>query len=258
MTDWYIYPITVLAGILVGFVNVMAGGGSVLSLPLLMFLGLPAGVANGTNRINILLTSVVGIYTFKKDEKQGAVSLKSSLRFLIPAVSAAIIGAFFAVDIDNELLERIIGILLIIFFFILLYKPKRWLQGNEVLTERKHWWQIPLFFAIGLYGGFIQAGAGIFFLTTLVLGAGFDLLRANLLKLIIILLYTPFVFAIFLYNNQVDWALGISLGIGTVIGAYFGTKAALKRGAIFVRYILLSVIVISAFKFLGLFELLGF
>lgn len=255
MTAWYVYPLTILAGILVGFVNVMAGGGSVLSLPLLIFLGLPAGVANGTNRINILLTSIVGIYAFKKDKKQGKVSLQSSPRFLFPSLIGAILGAMLAVDINQELLKLIIGVLLIIFFFVLLYKPKRWIQGNEILSEEKHWWQIPLFFLLGFYGGFIQAGAGIFILTTFVLGAGYDLLRANMMKLIIILLYTPFVLAVFILNNQMDYILGISLGIGTVIGAYIGSKMALKKGTGFVRYILLAVIIISASKFLGLFSL---
>lgn len=258
MADWYIYPLTILAGIVVGFVNVMAGGGSVLSLPLLMFLGLPAGVANGTNRINILLTSIVGIYTFQKDKRQGEVSLKSSFRFLIPSLIGAILGALLAVDINQEVLKRIIGILLVVFFFLLLYKPSRWLQGNTILSEEKHWWQIPLFFLLGFYGGFIQAGAGIFILTTFVLGAGYDLLRANMMKLIIILLYTPFVMAVFILNNQMDYVLGISLGVGTVIGAYAGSKIALKKGAQFVRYVLLAIIVVSASKFLGIFELLDF
>lgn len=256
MADWYIYPLTILAGIVVGFVNVMAGGGSILSLPLLMFLGLPAGVANGTNRINILLTSIVGIYTFQKDKKQEKISLKSSLRFLIPSLIGAILGALLAVDINQEVLKRIIGVLLVVFFFLLLYKPSRWLQGNKMLSEEKHWWQMPLFFLLGFYGGFIQAGAGIFILTTFVLGAGYDLLRANMMKLIIILLYTPFVMAVFILNNQMDYVLGISLGIGTVIGAYTGSKIALKKGAQFVRYVLLTIIVVSAAKFLGLFSLL--
>lgn len=251
-----VYPLTILAGILVGFVNVMAGGGSILSLPLLMFLGLPAGVANGTNRINILLTSIVGICTFKKEQKQQKASLQSSLRFLIPSLVGAILGALLAVDINQEVLKRIIGVLLVVFFFILLYKPSRWIQGNEILSQERHWWQIPLFFCLGFYGGFIQAGAGIFILTTFVLGAGYDLLRANMMKLIIILLYTPFVMAIFILNNQMDYVLGISLGIGTVIGAYAGSKIAIKKGAKFVRYVLLTIIVISAAKFLGLFALL--
>lgn len=257
MADWIMYSLTILAGVLVGFVNVMAGGGSILTLPLLMFLGLPAGVANGTNRINILLTSIVGIYTFKKDKKQGKISLSKSLRFLIPSLVGAILGAFLAVDINQEVLRRIIGILLVIFFFILLYKPSRWVQGNEMLSEETHWWQLPLFFLLGFYGGFIQAGAGIFILTTFVLGAGYDLLRANMMKLIIILLYTPFVMIVFILNNQMDYILGISLGIGTMIGAYVGSKVALKKGAGFVRYILLAVIVISASKFLGLFQIMG-
>lgn len=246
--EWYTYPLTIVAGILVGFVNVIAGGGSVLSLPLLVFLGLDANVANGTNRINILITSIVGIRTLKQKEEM---PYKKGLRFLVPSVLGAIIGALFAVDLNEELMKQIIGIVLIIVFFVILYKPKQWLKGSEELIEKKYWWQIPLFFLLGFYGGFIQAGAGLFIIITFVLGAGYDLMKANLMKLLIFLLYTPIVIGIFIMNDQMNYMLGILLAIGATMGAIIGSKLALKRGTKFIRYMLLGVTFFSAIKFLG-------
>lgn len=249
--DWYTYPLTILAGILVGFVNVIAGGGSVLSLPLLIFLGLDANVANGTNRINILVTSIVGIRTLKQKEKM---PYKKGLRFLVPSVLGAITGALFAVDLDERLMKQIIGVVLVIIFFVMLYKPNQWLKGSEDLTEKKYWWQIPLFFFLGLYGGFIQAGAGLFIIATFVLGAGYDLMKANLMKLLIILLYTPIVIGVFIMNNHIHYMLGILLAIGAIIGAIIGSKLALKKGTKFIRYMLLGVTLFSAIKFIGVFS----
>ncbi len=250
--DWYAYPLTIVVGFLVGFINIMAGGGSILSLPLLMFLGLPANVANGTNRISILLLNIVGIRNY---QKKHSIPFRSDLRFILPTLIGSVLGAFLAVDLDKDLFQKIIGVFLLIFFFLLLYKPKQWLEGNQKLHNQKHWWQYPLFFCIGIYGGFIQMGAGFFLLGSFVLGAGYDLLRANILKVLIILLYTPFVLAIFFWHGQVDIILGLILGIGSSIGAYVGSKMAMEKGTKFIRYILLTIILFSAGKFLGLFDL---
>ncbi len=247
--EWYAYPLIILVGIVVGFINIMAGGGSILSLPLLMFLGLPPNVANGTNRISILLLNIVGIRNY---QKKHPIPFRTDLRFILPTFVGSLLGAFLAADLDKDLFEKIIGVFLFIFFFLLLYKPKQWLQGNQKLHDKVRWWQYPLFFLIGIYGGFIQMGAGFFLLGSFVLGAGYDLLRANVLKVLIVLLYTPFVLAIFFWHGQVAIILGLILGIGSSIGAYVGSKMAVQKGTKFIRYILLAIILFSAGKFLGI------
>jgi hypothetical protein len=114
--------------------------------------------------------------------------------------------------------------------------------------------QFIIFFFIGIYGGFIQAGVGLFLLAGLVLGAGVDLVRANALKVFIVLLYTPFALAIFFMNDQVNWKVGLILALGNMLGAFVASRFAVSWGAKFVRYILLAVVLISALKLLGVFS----
>jgi uncharacterized membrane protein YfcA len=109
-----------------------------------------------------------------------------------------------------------------------------------------------VFFAIGVYGGFIQAGVGIFLLAGLVLSAGYDLVRANAVKLLIVLIYTAFALAVFVLNDQVNWIVGLVLAIGNMLGALVASRMAVKRGAGFVRVLLMAVIIISALEFLGI------
>ena len=133
-----------------------------------------------------------------------------------------------------------------------------WLDGkNEIKTTKFGFWQVVIFFFIGLYGGFIQAGVGFFLLTGLVVGAGLDLLKANAIKILVVLFYTPVALAIFIYNSQVDFTLGLLLGGGNIIGAYVASKAAIKRGNVFIKNIILVVIFISALELLGVYEYIG-
>jgi len=111
-----------------------------------------------------------------------------------------------------------------------------------------------IFFVIGLYGGFIQVGVGFFLLAGLVLGAGCNLVKANAIKVFVVLLYTPFALAVFIINGQVDYQLGLILGFGNIIGAFIGSKMAVKRGAIFIRYILLIAVLLSSLELFGVFS----
>lgn len=252
--EWYIILAVIGVGFIAGFINTLAGSGSLLTLPLLMFLGLPANIANGTNRIAILLQNVVGVTSFKK---QKVLDFKHGLWLGIPAVIGSFIGAQIAINMNEEIMRRTIGGLLVFMLFIIIYKPDKWIKGRAgEISPKPGMLQLIIFFFIGMYGGFIQAGVGFFLLAGLVLGAGLDLVRANALKVFIILLYTPIALAIFMINNQVDYKLGLILAIGNMLGAYIGAKATVSWGPKIVRYILLIAISISAIKLLGLFDLI--
>lgn len=253
--EWYYYVLVVLVGVFAGFLNTLAGSGSVISLAMLMFMGLPANIANGTNRIAILLQNIVGVASFKK---QKVFSYKEGIWLAIPAIVGSIIGASLAVEINEEIMKKTIGGLLIFLFFIILYKPDAWVKGQAGLIRSKpSVMQVIIFFFIGLYGGFIQAGVGFFLLSGLVLGAGFDLVKANAIKVFIVLLYTVFAIGIFIINDQVDYKIGFILAAGNMIGAYIAANFAVSWGAKFVRYILLIVIVFASLKFIGVYEMLG-
>jgi uncharacterized membrane protein YfcA len=242
--EWYQYLLIIGAGLVAGFINTLAGSGSLLTLPLLMFIGLPPNVANGTNRIAIMLQSLVGSLGFRK---QGALNLKAGLLLGIPSVIGSIAGALIALAINAKMMERVVGILLIIMFFVVLFKPEVWLKGRtEKSMAGSMWLNFLVFFLIGVYGGFIQAGVGFFLLGGLVLGAGLDLVKANAIKNFLVFLYTPFALAVYMIGHQVDYKAGLILSIGSMAGAWLGTKSAVSWGPVFVRYVLLVAVLVSA------------
>ena len=252
---WYLYFAIIGAGFVAGFINTLAGSGSLVTLPLLIFLGLPANVANGTNRVAILLQNVVGVSSF---HRQKVLDWRGGLLLGIPAIVGAMVGAQIAVNLNEEMMRRTIGILMVVMLVIILIRPKRWLEGHSELQKRRPGWKQGLiFFAIGVYGGFIQAGVGIFLLAGLVLSAGYDLVRANAVKVLIVLCFTLFALAVFVFNGQVVWQIGLILAVGNMLGAWVGARMAVKRGAVFVRWLLIAVVAVSAAKLLGIFDLIG-
>ena len=252
--DWYIYPGVIIAGFTAGYINTLAGSGSLITLPLLIFLGLPANVANGTNRIAILLQNTVAVSSF---HRKRVLNLRQGLILAIPAAIGAVLGAQIAVDLDEHTMRFTIGILMVVMLIAVLIRPRRWLEGR-IGTYNKHpgILQIIMFFAIGVYGGFIQAGVGIFLLAGLVLVANHDLVRANAIKNLIVLCFTLFALIVFVMNDQVQWREGLLLASGNMTGAWVATKMAVKRGAVFVRWLLIAVLVVSAIALLGISDLL--
>jgi uncharacterized membrane protein YfcA len=247
--EWYLYPVVVAAGFAAGFINTLAGSGSLITLPLLIFSGLPATVANGTNRVAILLQNVVGVASFRQ---QRVLSLKKGLMLAAPAVAGGIVGAHIAVQLDEQTMRHVIGVLMALMLLVLIVRPKRWLEGMPEITDRRPGWiQLIVFFAIGLYGGFIQAGVGIFLLAGLVLGAGFDLMRANAIKLLIVLCFTAFALIVFALNDQVVWLVGLVLASGNMCGAWVASRLAVKKGTGFVRWVLMAVVLASSLVLLG-------
>ena len=253
--DWYIYPAMIGAGFIAGFINTLAGSGSLVTLPLLIFLGLPANVANGTNRVGVLFQNVVAVGSF---HNQNVLDWRRGLILSIPAIIGSIIGAQIAVNLDETMMRRTIGALMVVMLIVILVRPRRWLVGRPELADKPFGWpQWLIFFAIGVYGGFIQAGVGIFLLAGLVLSAGYDLVRANAVKVLIVLVFTVSALAVFLFNQQVVWTIGLIVAVGQMAGAWVAARMAVKRGAVFVRWLLIAVVAVSAAQLLGLFDLVA-
>ena len=245
----------VTAGIVVGFINTLAGGGSIISLSLLMFLGLPAPVANGTNRVAIAIQNIAATGSFKQKK---VLEWKKALRLSIPAIAGSLVGAFIAVDIDEHTFEIAIGIIMIVMLFVVLFKPGKYIYGKEEVQEKPIQWKVYLiFFFIGIYGGFIHMGVGYFWLTGIVLGTGFDLVKANAIKVLIILAYAPFTILVFYFNHQIRWDFGLVLGAGSVIGALIASHMAVKKGVLFVQWVIVIVVVLTSLQMFGVYDLKG-
>jgi uncharacterized membrane protein YfcA len=243
--EWYTYIILVGIGIVAGIINTLAAGGSLLTLPVLMALGLPPNMANGTNRIAIFLQNVVGVGRFHKEK---VMDFPSGFKVGLPAALGAIAGAFIAVNLNDEAMKLAIAGVMILVFFLILLKPNRWINSHEEHPPIPYWLQAVVFFFVGIYGGFIQAGVGFFLITSLVLASGYELLKANALKLFVILLYTPMAIVIFFIHGDVNLWMGLVLAVGNMTGAWIGTRIAVKQGAKFLRYFVLAAILVAATK----------
>jgi uncharacterized protein len=244
----WLYILVIIVGVVSGFINTLAGSGSLLTLPLLIFLGLPANVANGTNRIAILLQSLVAVKEFKQKK---IFNWSEGLFLTIPATIGSFAGAAMAVNLNDEIMNRVIGGLLVVMFLLMIYKPERWIKEHaEEVKAKPSVMQMIIFFGIGFYGGFIQAGVGFFLLAGLVLGAGYDLLKANAIKVLIVAVYTVAALGVFIYNDQIDFKLGLILGAGSMLGAWLATHMAIKGGAAFIRWFVLGAVMVFAIKLL--------
>ncbi len=249
--EWYLYPAVVSVGFVAGFINTLAGGGSAISVPFLIFLGLPVNVANGTNRIAILLQNAVGTSGFAKEK---VLDFKKATPLVVASVLGAIPGALIANNLNELMMRRIVGVVLIIMLLLVIFKPDIWIKSKvEKSQNRNALISFIVFFLIGAYGGFIQIGTGFFLIAGLVLIEKLDLVRTNAIKVFLILAYTPLALLVFILNKQVDFKLGLILSIGNMAGAWVGSKVAVSWGPKFVRWILILALTVSSAKLLGIF-----
>nr|WP_237417188.1 sulfite exporter TauE/SafE family protein [Halobacillus litoralis] len=233
-------------GIGAGFINVIAGGGSLLTLPILIFFGLPSAVANGTNRIALMAQNIVAIISYRKD---GYFDGKFSLLLAIPALIGSIVGAQIAVNIPDDLFNRILSIVMIVVLVIMIWKPHKNLSAASSQDSRmKKVGLVLIFFFIGIYGGFIQAGVGFVIIAALTLVTGLSLVKINSIKVFVVAVYTLSALVVFVVNDQIHWGYGITLAIGTSLGAFLGSKFAVKHGDKWIQRFLVVAVIAMAIR----------
>ncbi|MFA3783248.1 sulfite exporter TauE/SafE family protein [Melioribacteraceae bacterium 4301-Me] len=236
-------------GLIAAFINVNAGGGSALTLPALIFLGLDSATANGTNRIAVILQNLSAVASFKKEKyEQFNLSIKLSL-FTLPG---SVIGAITAVKIGDELFQKILGIIMIaVTITMLLPQSKNSItidNADKKLTPST----IIYFLLIGFYGGFIQVGIGFLLMIVLHKAMKFSLIYVNMHKVFIALFLTIPAFIIFIINHNVNWYWGLILALGNATGGWWAAKISVKKGDRFIRVIIILAILIMALKLIGI------
>jgi uncharacterized protein len=235
-------------GVVAGVINVMAGGGSSLTLPALIFLGLDSATANGTNRVGILIQSLFATLSFRKEKISG---LNLSLRLAALTIPGAILGAIIAVRISDEWFERILGLIMIgIVISMLVPKSKSGITTEE---GNKTWLIYPIMFAIGFYGGFVQVGVGFLIMAALYHLLKINLVFVNMHKVFITLIFTIPALIIFIWTDNVDWLLGLVLAAGNGLGGWWSARMSVRGGEKIIRYVLILAILIMSLKLLGLF-----
>ena len=239
-------PLGLAALVVVGFIaavlNVIAAGGSFLTLALLLFLGLPATVANGTNRVGVLAQNISAVVGF---HRHNVLPLRWALSVSIPTVIGATVGVWGALNVPDIAFRRILSIVMLAMTLgTLLHKS---LKGDTRTTPlpATRWSMILGFFFMGLYGGFIQAGVG-FLALALTTVAGLDLVRGNAVKVFTVMLLTTLSLAAFAGTGNVDWAAGMALALGNILGGVLGVRLAVLTGHKWLEHIVTVAIVIFA------------
>jgi uncharacterized membrane protein YfcA len=230
-------------GIVAGFFNTIGGGGSLLVLPFLTFLGMDIALANGTNRLGVILQSGTAAVEYGRKK---VLCLKTALPLALYSTIGSVAGTFMAINIDRKYLNLSVAAAISFMALLLVFRPAMWETQRE--SKASGFTTFAVFFAIGIYGGFIQAGVGFFLSWALALAVGVDLLRGNAIKMVIVGMYNIVSLAIFYKSGLVDIPVGLALAGGSMVGAVIGAKFAVAKGSRWIRWILAVTIIISATK----------
>ena len=230
------------SGLLCGIINIIAGGGSMVTLPLLIAFGVPADVANGTNRIGILMQDIGATIKF---QRQKVIPLKEASYLSIPTLAGSIIGAFFAVSLSKNLMNWIIICVIFAVAMVILFGGNSLLMNKAEKPFKMTFLTAIIFFVIGFYGGFIQVGMTYLTMAACMLLLGNGLIRANIIKIFLNMIIIPIALFIFFYHGLINWTFGITLGIGSLIGGILGAKFATKWSPRTIKIIILSILSIS-------------
>jgi len=240
--EWTSYLLLFGIGCVSGALNVLAGGGSFLTLPVLMlFFGLPAGVANGTNRVGILLQNISAVWGFTR---HGVMDRSAWIWAMLPATAGGIVGAIAAQQVSDQMFKDILAVLMVVLSLWSLWRPGKRDPTRKVAPSR---WIGVGFFAVGVYGGFVQAGVG-FLVLAVTTAAGLDLVRGNAVKVLSILGVTVLSLAIFAYSGRVDWWIGLVLGTGTIAGSQIGVRLTVLKGDRWLRAVVTAAVIVFAIK----------
>ena len=238
-----------IIGSAAGFLNVLAGGGSSLTLPALIFLGLDASVANGTNRIAILVQNLSAVHSFKRENYSDT---KLSFKLALLTLPGAIAGAIAAVKISDEIFETILGIVMIAVTITLLIPMPKQKDANS--ESRVH--TLPMYLSmlfIGFYGAFIQVGVGFLLMFALHFLMKLDLIRVNMHKVFIVLIFTIPAVILFILTDNINWTMAIALSVGNAFGAWWSAKISVRKGEKFIKLVLIAAVLIMALKLLKVF-----
>ncbi len=229
-------------GFLAGIINTLAGGGSLLTLPLLIFLGLPPNVANATNRIGVFFNAFFAMRGFKS---KGVDIGPYGIWLGVVALFGAALGSFIAVDINGDTFNKILAILIVFIIAYMVFDNKKTGSGYEKMDAKSKIIGYVVFFGIGVYGGFIQAGVGYLIMSSLSFIHNFSIIKINMIKALSVVIYTLSALGIFIFYDLINWELGIALAVGMSLGGWLTSRWSTKINDKYLRYF----VMVTAFAF---------
>lgn len=227
-------------GVVAGWLNVMAGGGSLLTVPIMLFMGIPGPVANGTNRIGILMQNIAAVSTFFK---KGHSDFKLGFSLAGAACIGAVGGAMIGVNLDGEWFDRLLALTMIVVMLMMLTKNKTQSTGQaQTANPGKLLLGHVLMVGAGFWGGLIQVGVGFILMPILYRVMGFDLVKVNMYKVFIVLIYTVVALIVFASQVEILWITGVALAIGMMTGGWLGARTTISKGETWIRPIFFATL----------------
>ncbi len=248
MEEYFKLLILIPVGIAAGFINTVAGGGSLLSLPTMIFLGLPPNIANGTNRVAIFLQNISGIAGFRS---KGIFIFPYSLWLGLAALAGAIAGARISIDLDPKTFNHIIAIIMVAVVLLIVFNPIKHSNGDpasEDFSLKARITGVITFFFVGIYGGFIQAGVGFLIMGSLSYINKLSLVKVNSIKVFVVFTYTIAALLVFIIEDQINWLFGLILASGNMTGAWIASRWSVDKGDKWIKRILLVVVIAMAIR----------
>ncbi len=235
------------AGLFGGAINVMAAGGSVITVPVMIMLGVPGPIANGSNRIAIIAQNIAATRTFFS---RGVRDLRLSITLAIATLPGVIYGAWLGAELDAQYFNYLLtGVMVTVLFFV--WRPVPTIKSGNQAMSSSQWWAGHLLMAvIGFWGGIIHIGIGFLMMPILNRVMGLDLITTNMHKCLIVLLYTVIALGVFAYHGEVYWLIGIVLAIGNTIGGHLGARWTMRLSEATLRKIIVAAILLLIAKLL--------
>lgn len=244
--SWYEYIFIVVLGFGAAFLNTVGGGGSLFSVPILTFLGVPITMANATSRVAILAQNffAVGGFASKKVE----LPLRYSLVLGFVSLIGGFIGARLAADIDDELFSKLFVVVMIISIALVVFDPFRSASNDEKMSTGRQVLGAFFFFFIGIYGGFVQAGIGFLVIGVLGLVNHFPLVKINYIKVFVAIIYTGVSVAVFAWEGKILWMTGLILAIGHALGGWYASRWSVTAGEVWIKRVMVVSVLAMAIK----------
>ncbi len=246
LTSVWLHLILFLTGAVAGWIDSIAGGGGLITIPVLLGIGLPPQLALGTNKFQASFGSFTAAYYYVHKE---VVDLAEAVAGIIWTLVGAAAGTIAVQHIDPGLLNLLIPILLLAIAVYMIFSP--------VLGEAERRPRVPrkLFYvcaglAFGFYDGFFGPGVGSFWAIAFVTGLGFSLTRATGFTKVMNFTSNVVSFLLFFAGGNVLFTEGASMAVGQIVGARFGSALVVRRGARFIRPIFIGVVILTTLKLL--------
>jgi uncharacterized membrane protein YfcA len=239
-------PLLILLGFGSGFLNTVGGGGTLLTVPVLTFMGVPITMANATARVAILAQNITASGGFRS--KRVELPLHYSFYLAIVSMVGGIIGSLLASTIDDQLFTRIFAMIMLVSVVLIVVNPRSAANTEENMSGGRQLIGVICFFFVGIYGGFIQAGIGFLVIGVLRLINNFNLVKINFIKVFVAIVYTTVSVAVFAWEGKILWQMGLILAVGQGLGGWYASRWSVDKGEVWIKRVMIATIIAMAVK----------